>query len=144
MKSSICAVMGLVGSFIASLFGGWSAGLTTLLIFMAIDFCTGLIVAGVFHASKKSETGALESRAGWKGLIRKGETMLIVLVACRLDILLGTNYIRDAAVIAFCANECLSIVENAGLMGVPMPSIITNAIELLQKSGEKMEDNKNA
>lgn len=144
MKSSICMSMGAIGSIIASIFGGWSAGLTTLLIFMAVDFTTGLIVAGVFHKSKKSETGSLESKASWKGLIRKGVTLLIVLVACRLDILLGVNYIRDGAVIAFCVNECLSIVENAGLMGVPMPPIIANAIELLQKSGEKMEENKNA
>lgn len=144
MKSTICAVLGLAGSFIASLFGGWSAGLTTLLIFMAIDYCTGLIVAGVFHKSKKSEDGRLESKAGWKGLIRKGVSLLIVLVACRLDILLGVNYIRDATIIAFCANEALSLVENAGLMGVPMPAIITNAIELLQKNSEKTEDNDNA
>ena len=59
--------------------------LQTLVIFMAIDYITGLVVAGVFHASPKTKTGALESKAGWKGLIRKGETLLIVLVACQLD-----------------------------------------------------------
>ncbi|NLU23134.1 MAG: phage holin family protein [Clostridiales bacterium] len=66
------------------------------------------------------------------------------MLACRLDILLGTNYIRDAAVIAFCANEALSITENAGLMGVHLPGVVTNAIELLQKNSEKTEDKDNA
>ena len=59
--------------------------------------------------------------------------LLIVLVACRLDMLLGTTYIRDAVIIAFCANELLSITENAGLMGVPIPKAITGAIEVLKK-----------
>ena len=101
MKNMVCSVVGMIGSAIAGIFGGWSSGLTTLLIFMAIDYISGLVVAGVFHASPKSETGALESRAGWKGLVRKGMTLLIVLIGCRLDMLLGLNYIRDALVIAF-------------------------------------------
>lgn len=143
MKSTICVTLGAVGAFVASAFGGWSAGLTTLVIFMGIDYLTGFIVAGVFHASKKSENGRLESKAGWKGLIRKGVTLLIVLVACRLDLLLGVTYIKDTAVIAFCVNETLSIAENAGLMGVPMPKVVTEALELLQKS-QKTEAEKNA
>lgn len=137
MKNTICGIMGLIGGAVASAFGGWSAGLTTLLIFMAIDYLSGLIVAGVFHKSPKSEGGALESRAGWKGLVRKGMTLLIVLIGCRLDILLGIMYIRDALVIAFIINELLSIIENAGLMGVPIPKVLENAIELLREKGEE-------
>ena len=82
MKTGICTAVGVVGGFIASLFGGWDAALTTLLIFMGVDYVTGLIVAGVFRRSQKSTDGALESRAGWKGLCRKGTTLLVVLVAC--------------------------------------------------------------
>lgn len=66
MKNGICTGIGVVGGFIASLFWGWDAGLTTLVLFMAIDYLSGLIVAGVFHNSKKTESGALESKAGWK------------------------------------------------------------------------------
>ena len=65
----------------------------------------------------------LESRAGWKGLCRKGMTLLFVLIAVRLDLLMGTNYLRDAVCIAFIANEALSILENAGLMGMPLSLI---------------------
>lgn len=136
MKNAICGILGMIGGAIASAFGGWSAGLTTLLIFMTIDYLSGLIVAGVFHRSPKSDGGALESRAGWKGLVRKGMTLLIVLIGCRLDIMLGIMYIRDALIIAFIINELLSIIENAGLMGIHIPDALKNAIELLKDKNE--------
>ena len=136
-KQMICTAVGAVGSFIASIFGGWDTALATLLIFMAVDYITGLLVAGAFPASPKSENGALESKAGFKGLIRKGLVLVVILVACRMDMLLGVNYIRDAACIAFIVNELISMVENFGLMGVPFPEPIKEAIELLQKKGEK-------
>lgn len=140
MKDGICTAIGVVGSVIASLFGGWDAALVTLVIFMAIDYVTGLLVAGVFHNSGKTENGALESRAGWKGLCRKCITLLMVLVATCLDLVTGTNFIRDAVVIAFIANETISIVENAGLMGINIPPAITSAIEVLKKKSDS-EDN---
>lgn len=133
----LCTYIGVLGGAVAALFGGWDAALQTLVIFMAIDYITGLIVAGVFHASPKTATGTLESRAGWKGLIRKGETLLIVLVACRLDAVIGSTFVRDAAVIGFSANEAISIVENAGLMGLPIPAAITRAIDILKQKAEK-------
>lgn len=140
MKQTLCAIWGLIGSAIASLFGGWDAGLATLLIFMTIDYVSGLIVAGVFHTSNKTNSGSLESRAGWKGLCRKCMTLLFVLVAYRLDLVIGTNYIRDAVIIAFIANETISLVENAGLMGIPLPAVIIKAIDVLQKKTEVNEN----
>ncbi len=136
MKETICTVLGLVFGYIASLFGGWDAAISTLVFFMAMDYITGLIVAGVFHSSGKTENGALESSVGWRGLCRKGMTLAVVLVACRLDMVIGSNLLRDAAVIAFVANETISIVENAGLMGVPVPPVIVQAIEVLKKKSE--------
>lgn len=141
MKEGICTGIGLIGSLIASAFGGWDSALITLMIFMIIDYVSGLIVAGVFHASLKSETGTLESRAGWKGLCRKGMTLLFVLIAYRLDIAIGVDYIRNAVIIGFMTNELISIVENAGLMGIPMPDAITKAIDVLtsKKDGGQHE-----
>jgi toxin secretion/phage lysis holin len=136
IKSIICALLGTAGSVIASLFGGWNAAMTTLMIFMGLDYLTGIAVAGVFKKSNKSDGGGLESRAGWKGLIRKGVTLAVVLIAYRLDLLLGTRYIKDAVIIAFCANEVISLIENAGLMGVPIPETIKKAIELLKQNGD--------
>ena len=137
VKTGILSMLGAIGGMIASAFGGWDAALATLLIFMGIDYVTGLVVAGVFHKSQKSKSGSLESRAGWKGLCRKGVSLLIVLIACRLDILMGTTFIRDGVVIAYIVNEIISIIENAGLMGIPIPAVITKAIEVLKsKEGE--------
>lgn len=136
MRNIFCAVLGAAGGIFASVFGGWDAAIITLVVFMSIDYITGLIVAGVFHSSKKSPNGSLESRAGWKGLCRKGVTLLVVLVATRLDMAVGTHYIRDTTVIAFVVNEAVSIIENAGLMGVPIPEVITGMIDVLKKRSE--------
>ena len=136
MREGICTAVGIVGGFICSLFGGWDTALATLLMFMAIDYASGLVVAGVFHKSNKSDTGALESRAGWKGLCRKCMTLLFVLIAHRLDLALNINYIRDAVILGFMTNELISIVENAGLMGIPLPPVITKAIDVLTKKAE--------
>ena len=137
IKTSVCTAAGIIGSAVASAFGGWDAAMITLVSMMVIDYLTGVLVAGVFHNSPKTENGTLESKAGWKGLCRKGVTLLIVLVAARLDIILGTEFIRDAVVIGYIANEVISIIENAGLMGVPIPSAIEKAIEVLQSKGEE-------
>lgn len=131
-RAAFIAATGFIGGFIAELFGGWDSDITTLIIFMAVDYIMGIIVAAVFKRSDKSDSGALSSRSAWTGLVRKFVTLLIVLIAYRLDILLGTQYIRTAAVIGFCSSELVSIVENAGLMGVPLPPIITKAIDILK------------
>lgn len=140
MKNGLCTVIGTVGGLIASLFGGWDTALATLLIFMAVDYVTGLIVAGVFHKSQKTESGALESRAGWKGLCRKGTSLLVVLVAYRLDLVIGSNFVKDATIIAFIANETISIIENAGLMGAPIPAVIVKAIDVLKQKADDSQE----
>jgi len=132
----LSGIIGLIGGAFTTLFGGWTGGMTTLVLFMCIDYLSGLIVAGVFKKSNKTESGALESKAGWKGLARKCMTLLFVLIAYRLDLLLNTAYIRDAVVIGFCANELISIVENAGLMGLPLPAVITKALEVLKNKAD--------
>ena len=64
-------------------------------------------------------------------------TLLVVLVACQLDKVMGSSFIRDAAIIGFMANEAISIIENAGLMGVPIPETITQAVDVLWKKGKE-------
>ena len=137
MKETICTIAGVMGGTLAMLLGGWDASLMTLLIFMGIDYVSGLVVAGVFHKSKKSENGALESKAGWKGLAKKAMTLLFVLIAHQLDVVIGVAYIRDAVIIGFIANELISIVENAGLMGVPLPVVVKKAIDILTAKTEE-------
>ena len=126
MKGSICTVIGAIGGGIAALFGGWDSALVTLIIFMGIDFATGMIT-GAIGKSKHSKTGKLNSKAGWYGLAKKGSILMLIIVAVRLDILLNTNYVRDAVCIAF--------------MGIPYPPALKNAIEVLQKQTGRKDDN---
>jgi len=142
-KLGILTILGMIGSFFADLFGGWDTALQTLLIFMAVDFAMGWIVAGVFKKSKKSENGALNSYASWKGLCKKGVTLLVVLIATRLDMLLGSAFIRTAAIISYILNETLSITENAGLMGIYIPPVIAKAIDVLRSKEAGAENEKN-
>ena len=131
-KETICTAVGVAGSAIAAAFGGWDEALVTLIIFMVIDYLSGLAVAGIFHKSNKSENGALESRAGWKGLCRKCVTLLFVLIAYRLDLAIGVDYIRNAVIIGFMAND--------GLMGIPLPGAIQNAIEVLTNKAQSNKE----
>lgn len=136
LKVSILTAIGVIGSFITTLFGGWTSDLVTLIIMMGIDFTMGLLIAAVWKKSGKSENGALSSWSAWKGLCRKGVSLLFVLIAYRLDLALGVDYIRTAVIIGFIVNELISIVENAGIMGIPIPEVITRAIDLLRNKSE--------
>ena len=117
MKEIICTIAGVVGGFVATLLGGWDAALSTLIVFMGVDFVTGLVTAAI-GKSKHSKSGKLNSKAGWIGLAKKFCILLMVVVAVRIDILLGTTYIRDTVCISFCLNELLSIVENTNAKSI--------------------------
>ena len=135
--SGYTVAIGAIGGVFVTLFGDWNVALTVLCICMGIDYITGLVVAGVFHASPKSEGGGLDSNAGWKGLIRKVATLVIILVAHFVDLLIGTEYIRDAVVVAFTVNEILSILENCALMGVPIPQVLLRGIDILHQQAKE-------
>lgn len=136
MKQAICTVAGMMGAAAAWAFGGWDTALAALLVCIAVDYISGCLVALVFHKSSKTASGAYNSSYGWKGLCKKGLMLLFVLVAVQVDRVLGIDYVRNAVCIGFCANELLSIVENLGLAGVPMPQAVTKALEQLQKKAE--------
>ena len=130
-----------VGAFITALVGAWDAAIITLIIFMGADWITGLTVAGVFKKSPKSETGALESRVGLKGLCRKGAMLLIVIIAYRLDIMAGLNGIlRTGAIVALVCNEALSVLENVSLMGVKYPAIVERVVRQILGENEDKDE----
>lgn len=132
MKKIFCTAAGLLGAAVSWAFGGWDAALAALLVCMCADYVSGSVVALVFHNSTKTESGAYNSSYGLKGLCKKGLMLLFVLVAVQIDKLLGTAYVRDAVCFGFCANEILSIIENLGLAGIPMPQAVIKALEQLQ------------
>jgi len=135
MREQITIMVAAIGAYIATVLGGWDTGLQTLVVFMGIDHISGLIVAGVFKKSKKSDNGALSSKCSFRGLAKKGMQLMIVLIAHRLDIMLGIDFVRTAVIIAFISNELISITENAGLMGVPIPDKLHKAIDILNQKG---------
>lgn len=143
MKNKIITIAGVLGGAVSLAFGGWNAAMTTLCIFMGIDYISGIILAGLFHNSAKTSGGALSSKAGFKGIAKKCMTLLFVLIGARIDVTVGVSYVKDSICIAFIVNELISITENAGLMGLPIPDAITKAIDMLKsgKGGTKPESN---
>ena len=141
MKEYLCVIAGAIGSFILALFGGWDTSLQTLIIFMIIDYITGVLVAGVFHNSPKTEGGGLETRAHFKGLCKKIVALTMVIVAYHLEMLSDINMIRNTVIIALVANETISILENAGLMGIPIPKVLKNALVVLQEQEGNDDEN---
>lgn len=137
-KEKILIFLGSIGGLVSNLFGGWNAALTTLIMFMIIDYISGFFIAVILKKSPKTETGAASSKASFAGLLKKGMILFIVLVAAQLDILSGVNFIKDATIIAFIANETISIIENAGYMGIKVPAVIMKAIDVLNsKEGKR-------
>lgn len=139
IKNAVLAALATVGSVIANQLGGWDAALQALVGFMAADYFTGLIVAGVFKRSGKSESGALDSKAGFKGILKKCAVLMLVWMGAIMDSVIGAAYIRTAVTLFFVANEALSILENIGLMGLPYPAFLKAALEAMK---EKSNDSK--
>lgn len=126
-----------VGTIIAEALGGWDTALRILVILMAIDYLTGVLCALVWQKSPKTETGAFESKASLKGLIRKCAVLILVYIGALLDELTEQHIVRTAVIMFFIANDGFSIIENLGIMGVPLPEIVKNAFELLRSKPEE-------
>ena len=135
-RTAAVAISGVIGGVLINLTGGWDNALRALVIFMFIDYLSGLIVAGVFKNSPNSSCGTLESKAGIRGLFRKGMMLGLVLVAVQLDQLIGSSIVRSGVIIALCFNEAISVTESAGLMGIKIPNSLSSALDLLKKKGE--------
>ncbi len=137
-KILVIGALAAAGAVAAEALGGWDVALKALLSFMAADYITGLIVAAVFRRSPKTQLGALSSRAGFVGLLRKCCILLVVLLAVVLDGMAGTGgFIRAGVCLFFTANEGLSILENLGLMGVPYPRFLREMLEAMRKQSDE-------
>jgi len=123
----------VIGAVIGYLFGGWSELLGILLAFVVLDYMTGILAA--------SKEGTLRSAVGFKRIPKKVMIFLLVAVGHLIDRAVGTNGLfRDATIFFYLANELLSIIENAGRMGLPIPEQIKQAVEILQGKSEKGAD----
>lgn len=136
IKNTIIALLAAAGGIAAQALGGWDMTLQVLIGFIAADYLTGLMVAGIFHRSGKTRGGALSSRAGFQGIVRKCAILLLVLLAALLDRATGNSFIRTAVCFFFIANEGLSVLENLGLMGVPYPRFLRDMLEALREKND--------
>lgn len=134
-----CAVAGAI----AGIFGEWNALLTILAVCMVLDYISGLIVAAM-GKSNKTDGGGIDSKAGFIGLAKKALIMLIVLLATVLDKALGTDRMvfQTAAACYYIANEGISIIENAGKIGVPVPGALKKALEQLRDKNDSEDGGK--
>ena len=131
---------GIAGA-IAGLFGEWDTMFTILVILMAADYVSGWIVA-MAGKSPKTDTGGLSSKVGFIGIAKKGFIMLLVLLATMLDQAIGngTALFQSSLVLYYIANEGLSILENAALMGVHFPEKIKRALETMKEKEDEPPD----
>lgn len=137
----VVKAIAIVGGAVAGIFGEWSVLMTILAAAMVLDYISGVIVAA-FGQSLKTEGGHLDSKVGFVGLAKKGFIILIVLLATLLDKALGTDSMvfQSATVCYYIANEGISVVENAGLMGLPVPGVIKKALEQIREKNDNGED----
>lgn len=140
IKNGVLAGLSVIGSFAANALGGWDASLQVLIALMAADYITGVLVAAVWHKSSKSKSGALDSKACFKGLVKKGVILLLVWIGVLLDQAIGSSYVRTAVILFFIGNEGLSLLENLGLMGVPYPAFLQRMLEALHDKGDKGDE----
>ena len=129
LDNAIKIAVGLGGGLASFLFGGWSALLQTLVLFIVLDYVIGVMVAG-YH-------GQLNSKVGFKGIAKKVLILLLVATAHQIDLLLGDgSLVRDSVIFFYLANELLSILESVGRTNLPIPNVLRKAVETLNSKGE--------
>lgn len=133
VKNFVSVITGVIGSLCVKYLGGYDMLLDSLLMFMVIDYITGIYVAGVLHKSPKTTSGGLNSSKGYQGLVKKIFVIVLVAIMYRLDLLFNIDYLRNGTIIAFMFQEGISIIENIGIAGVKVPEIVKKGIDLLNK-----------
>lgn len=122
-------ILTISGGITGYFFGGWSVLLQILLAFVIIDYVSGLLASGV--------EGKLSSKIGFKGIAKKLMIFCLVAVGHLVDKALGDgSMVQNAIVFFYLGNELLSIVENAGRTGLPVPQQIINAVDVLKGKGD--------
>lgn len=133
-KYGLDLIISILGTIASILFGGWSMMMQILLILMIMDYLSGITAAAIFKKSKKTKSGKLSSKAGFKGLLKKIFTLGICSMSYYMDQLLNMqNVLFTMVVLFYCSNEALSILENAILLEIPIPEKLKKAIESLKE-----------
>lgn len=129
----IKGVFALVGGSITAVLGGWDLALQVLVLFVVLDYITGLVAAWYRKV--------LNSQVGFRGICKKVLLFIPVAICYALDQVIGQEILRSLAIFFYIANEGLSITENLGLCGVPVPEPLMGALEQLGKRGAGEDGN---
>ena len=140
VKNFILIAISVIGGFFVDFVGGVDTILKALIIFMVVDYITGLMVAFIFHKSSKTKSGVASSKEGFKGIVKKMCILLLVGLSHELDLIMKVDYIRATTVIFFLANEGLSVLENVGLMDIRYPQFLKKALEVLKEKGDEVNE----
>jgi len=125
VENIIKVFVGIGGGLASFLFGGWSALVQTLVLFIVLDYAFAVLVAG--------SHGELNSRIGFKGIAKKIAILVLVAVAHQIDLILGDgSLIRDTVIFFYIANELLSILETAAKTDLPIPNVLKKAVDTLK------------
>lgn len=139
-KQLLIGFSSLIGGTLSYLIGDITPQMITLLILMLLDLLTGITTALIFNNSSKTNSGGLSSAAMYKGIAKKVGMLILICVAYQIDLTLSIEYVKGAVVIALILEELLSIIENLGLMGVPIPLVIKKSIDLLNEKINERSD----
>lgn len=139
IKNIVFPVIGAIGSALSYIFGGFDMSLIVLFVLMVADYILGLMCCFTLK-SNKSESGGYNSNYGWKGLLKKFAALITVIIANFLDMwITHTDIFRNFAIITYCVNELMSIMENLGLLGVPLPNFLKTVLDVLNKQLKSSE-----
>lgn len=129
MKEFICAALAGIGTFLTFIFGDWDVALQCLVIAIALDYISGIIKAFI--------NKELSSKIGLKGILKKVGVLVVVALAVLIDKITGeSGAVRTLVIYYFVANEGLSIIENLGEAGLPIPDVIKKALKSLKNESK--------
>lgn len=133
MEKYFNGIVAILATFFTYLFGSWDLALQVLIVFMILDYGTGVLYAYL--------TNQLNSEVGFKGLVKKCMILVVLIIGVMLDRIVGngTWVFRTLVAYFYIANEGISLLENVGNIGIPIPNKIRNALEQLNKDNEESE-----
>lgn len=130
LHNVVSYIVAISGSIATYLFGGCTYLIYVLVTFVIMDYISGMLASGI--------EGKLNSEVGWRGIAKKVSIFLLVAIGHLIDVVLGNtgDIVRDAIIYFYVFNELLSIIENMGRIGLPIPSILEKAIEILKNKSD--------
>lgn len=132
----ITGALSTIFGFIISLMGGWSIFLETLFILILLDIITGILTC-MYKSSHHTRNGKFSSSEFYRGLLKKGMIIIVIIVANRFDLIFNFEYLTNIVIMFFIINEMMSIIENAGLIGLPLPKKLMDVLEVFSEEPNK-------